>query len=282
MHDATALTYTWSNGNFVVQVAKASGGNLYVTSNNHMRLYKNNQLVLTNKNGLTVKTIIVYLTNATQVSNFEKMLTGYTYTKNETDFTITIEIDSFETLTLINSGSTTQIKGVEFGYERQETVDKAAADVVVAQINAIGQVTLDSRATIEAVRAAYEALTDAQKALVGNLATLEAAEEALQALQQQADKAAADKKAAGVVVALIEEIGTVTKDSKAAIDAARAAYDALTDAQKALVENYETLTKAEEAFKGIDDTGDNTMMFVAMAILSMTAVVALVSKKRAF
>ena len=95
-------------------------------------------------------------------------------------------------------------------------------------------------------------------------------------------KEAADKKAAGVVVALIEKIGTVTKDSKAAIEAARAAYDALTDAQKALVENYETLTKAEEAFKGIANTGDNTMMFVAMAILSMTAVVVLVSKKRAY
>lgn len=43
----------------------------------------------------------------------------------------------------------------------------------------------------------------------------------------------------------ISSIGTVTKDSKEAIEAARTAYDALTDAQKALVENYSVLTSAE-------------------------------------
>jgi hypothetical protein len=118
VHDATAYTYTWTNGNFGVQVAKASGSQLYTTSKDHMRLYKGNQLVLVNKNGLTVKTITVYLTNATQVTNFEKMLTGYTYTKNADDFTITVEVNSFETLTLTNTGSTTQVKGVEFGYAK--------------------------------------------------------------------------------------------------------------------------------------------------------------------
>ena len=121
VHDATAYTYTWSNANFDVQVAKASGGNLYVTAKDHMRLYKGNQLILTNKNGLAVKTITVYLTNATQIGNFEKFLTGYTYTKDADNFTITIEVNSAETLTLLNpssNGSTTQIKGVEFGYEK--------------------------------------------------------------------------------------------------------------------------------------------------------------------
>ena len=120
VHDATAYTYTWSNANFDVQVAKASGGNLYVSAKDHMRLYKGNQLILANKNGLVVKTITVYLTNATQIGNFEKFLTGYTYTKDAENLTITIEVNSAETLTLINpsNGSTTQIKGVEFGYEK--------------------------------------------------------------------------------------------------------------------------------------------------------------------
>lgn len=48
----------------------------------------------------------------------EKFLTGYTYTKDEEKFTVTVEIDSVEKLTFINSGSTTQIKGVELGYEK--------------------------------------------------------------------------------------------------------------------------------------------------------------------
>ena len=56
---------------------------------------------------------------------------------------------------------------------------------------------------------------------------------------------AKDEKAADAVDKLIEAIGTVTADSKAKIDAARNAYNKLTDAQKELVKNYNTLVKAE-------------------------------------
>ena len=86
-----------------------------------MRLYKGNNLVLTNKNGLKVCTITVYLTNATQIANFEKFLAGYTYTTDAENFTVTITVENFETITFTNpasNGSTTQIKGVEFGYEK--------------------------------------------------------------------------------------------------------------------------------------------------------------------
>ena len=53
--------------------------------------------------------------------------------------------------------------------------------------------------------------------------------------------------------ALIDAIGEVTAESGDAIDAARKAYDALTDGQKALVSNYETLTAAEEAYAALDE-----------------------------
>lgn len=60
----------------------------------------------------------------------------------------------------------------------------------------------------------------------------------------------ADQAAAEAADALIAAIGTVeyTHACKAKIDAARTAYDALTDAQKALVEIYETLTAAESRY----------------------------------
>ena len=51
--------------------------------------------------------------------------------------------------------------------------------------------------------------------------------------------------AADAVEKLIDAIGTVTLDSEGAIKAARGAYDALTDAQKELVGNYQTLLDAE-------------------------------------
>ena len=62
-----------------------------------------------------------------------------------------------------------------------------------------------------------------------------------------------DEAAAAAVEALIDAIGEVTAESGDAIDAARKAYDALTDGQKALVSNYETLTAAEEAYAALDE-----------------------------
>ncbi len=52
--------------------------------------------------------------------------------------------------------------------------------------------------------------------------------------------------AAGTVDALIDAIGTATLDSEEAITAARAAYDALTEAQRALVTKLDVLTAAEK------------------------------------
>ena len=58
------------------------------------------------------------------------------------------------------------------------------------------------------------------------------------------------------VIALINAIGTVeyTQECKNKIDEARAAYDLLTDAQKALVSNYSTLTDAEAAYAALAPT----------------------------
>lgn len=58
-------------------------------------------------------------------------------------------------------------------------------------------------------------------------------------------QAAKDQLAADTVIGLIDAIGTVTPDSEATVNAARTAYDALTDNQKALVTNYDVLTEAE-------------------------------------
>ena len=109
-----------------------------------------------------------------------------------------------------------------------------AADAVEKLIDAIGTVTLDSEETIKAARDAYDALTEEQKAQVGNYQTLLDAEAKL-----------ADLKAVDAVEKLIDAIGTVTLDSEEAIKAARDAYDALTEEQKAQVGTYQTLLDAE-------------------------------------
>jgi hypothetical protein len=51
---------------------------------------------------------------------------------------------------------------------------------------------------------------------------------------------------------------TYTPESKALIDAARTAYDALTTDQQALVTNYSTLTDAETAYAAAEETAAYT------------------------
>ena len=64
---------------------------------------------------------------------------------------------------------------------------------------------------------------------------------------------APDDPAVVAVKELIDAIGEVTLDSGDAIDAARTAYDKLPEAKKALVDNYEKLTAAEEAYTALVD-----------------------------
>ena len=107
--------------------------------------------------------------------------------------------------------------------------------------------TNESKIKINLARTSYNSLNDEQKALVTNYKTLTDAEAAYKSIEDPAK--------ANETMALIDAIGTVeyTYESKEAIDEAREAYDALTDDQKALVTNYETLTEAEAAYKKIDD-----------------------------
>lgn len=70
------------------------------------------------------------------------------------------------------------------------------------------------------------------------------------------EDAAADEAKAAAVSEKIDAIGTVTLDSRDRIAQARAAYDALTDAQKKLVGNYAVLTAAEAAYQALADASD--------------------------
>ena len=137
----------------------------------------------------------------------------------------------------------------------QAAVDQAAADDVIGKITAIGEVAYNetSKTLIDAAREAYNALTDAQKALVTNLETLTTAETAYANLKAAAEKAAADQLAADDVIAKITAIGEVAynETSKGLIDAARNAYTALTEDQRALVNNYEVLTTAETTYANL-------------------------------
>lgn len=114
---------------------------------------------------------------------------------------------------------------------------RAAADVV-DKITAIGTVTLESEAAIIAAKDAYNTLTPDQKALITaeQLKVLTDAEAAYNALANEAD-----------FLAKVAAIGTIINlSSEEDITAAKTAYNALNETQKAEVSSeYAALTIAE-------------------------------------
>ena len=118
----------------------------------------------------------------------------------------------------------------------------AEAKSVEAQIGQIGDVTLESAVAIEEAEAAFAALTEEQKAEVKNYDVLLAARETYTGLKSEA---------AQKTEALIDAIGDVTADSRAAIEQAQAAYDALSAQEREQVENYAILQEAHERFAAL-------------------------------
>ena len=191
---------------------------------------------------------------------------------------------STDNQTRVNASVGTRLTAAE------KVITARAAEItgVEEKINAIGNVTLDSAAAIKEAEDAYNALTDAEKADVSNAGTLTAARAAYDKLVK--DNATADK-----VIAAINEIGEVTLESESKIVAAEALYAELSDDQKTLVTNYETLTAArakydalkadkdaEDAFNAkVDAIGDVTLDSKAAIEEAETAYAALTDTQKA-
>ena len=124
-----------------------------------------------------------------------------------------------------------------YGKLVQANTDYDKALEVVNKIDAIGEgeYSKEKQALITDARYSYNMLTPYQQSIVYNYQKLLDAEIA-------------------ATEALIDNIGNIkyTSESKALIDKARASYDALEADQKALVENYATLTKDEADYSAVD------------------------------
>ena len=154
--------------------------------------------------------------------------------------------------------------------------------------------TLADKAAIAELKAKYAAFTEAEKTEVDEVLELlefsmgstfaklmTLADTGIAALQAAADATEADKAAAKAVSDKIAALGTITADKKDAVKAARAAYDALTAAQKLLVTNYKVLSDAETALGKVANppTGESSSVLFAAAALAVAAFVVLKSRK---
>lgn len=134
--------------------------------------------------------------------------------------------------------------------------NRLKAEEVIKLIDKIDEpVTQQSEKAVQEARAAYDKLSDNQKKLVNNYKKLTDAETALAKLNATEE----DKKKAQEVIDRIKKLTNVTLDSEKDIQDARKAYDALSDLQKKLVENYDVLEAAERKLallKAMGKVGD--------------------------
>lgn len=146
-----------------------------------------------------------------------------------------------------------------------DDIETQKKDAVIACISKIGTVTKDKKAVIVSARNAYNALPESAKVKVTNYSVLQSAEAKLAELEKQAkeeaDKAEKEKQeitAAAEVDRLISAIGTVSANSKIAIDTARKAYNELSDGGKAKVTKLSVLETAEKTYADIEKNTNNS------------------------
>ena len=159
--------------------------------------------------------------------------------------------------------------------------DAAKAKAAEDAAKAIGTVKYDatSKAKIDAAVAAYADMTVAQRLLAKDaFVTIKAAQASYEKLEEEAKAAEEENKktdAAAVknVTDKIKAIGTVKYDtaSKAKIDEARKAYDALTPAQKAQIpaDVLKVLTSAEATYKTAEAEATKVEYFAKFSVKSV-------------
>ena len=121
------------------------------------------------------------------------------------------------------------------GTEQAPDPNQQAADKVITSINNIGNVTLEREGYIGGVRADYNALSSQAKSLVTNYNVLVDAENTINQLKGQA-WAAADAQARQQAEAVISQINSA--GDAGAVQQARNAYNGLSQAAQAYVNNY--------------------------------------------
>lgn len=115
-------------------------------------------------------------------------------------------------------------------YNYTELTDAEAVFPVVAEINELGNASADFGELLDAAEKSYGKLKNEQKEKVSNYQLL------------------VNARAAQDTVEKIEAIGRVDEGSKGRMEAARAAYNALTSEQQSAVSNYQKLVDSEKAY----------------------------------
>lgn len=143
--------------------------------------------------------------------------------------------DAQDTFDALTTKCQRNVKNKKVLSDSYDTWNYLKAAYVSEQINAIGEITLNSTISLQLAENCYNALTDEQKALVSNSNLISEAKEQLSALRIER------------VESLIDSIGSITVDSetKQKISSAQQYYnDTLTSEEQERVQNYSVLQSA--------------------------------------
>ena len=157
-------------------------------------------------------------------------------------------------------------KIAELRKAEDDSAAAAAVDAMIERLPEKDSLTLEDKTEVQAARAAYDALTGDQKALVKNLKVLETAEDRVTELEKIAADQAAAKKVTDQIDALAAPEAMTLAD-KAAVEQARAAYEALTKDQKAYVDHLDVLKAAEARIAELEAAAADQA--VAQAVIDM-------------
>ena len=206
--------------------------------------------------------------------------------KEQLDAAKTAQNEANEALAKAQDVAAAKIAAAEAAQEKAEE-EATAAEKAQATAEQTAKEATEKAAAAEKAQATAE---QTAKEATEKAAAAEEAQKVAEAAQAEAEKkaaeekAAADQNAAEKVIEKINAIGKVhkTNSSENAIIAARSAYDTLTDDQKALVTNYDVLTKAESDYDALPQTGMSGFhkVFAGLAALMGITGIGLIKKSR--
>ena len=145
----------------------------------------------------------------------------------------------------------------EAAREAQEAEARQAAEAeaqsVIAAIDSLGEITLDSKAAVINVRNQYNALSDLAKEYVSNYAVLETAEARIAQLEAETVDQQAQAEAQSVIDAINGLAGrNITMEMKGEIEGIRAQYNQLSEAARSKVTNLSVLEEAEQILSELE------------------------------
>ena len=249
--NASDKSVTWSSDNTSVATVDANGkvtavavgtANITVTATNGTEDTSDDKTatcavtVTANKSALNTaitaaETLYISIRNNTDYSNIASALEPAINAAKgvaESDTAAQNDVDAATTaITTAKTKAEADKKDVD------DTTEANKVSTLIEDLPAKEAITKDDSTKVEAAKAAYDALTDDQKKKVSD-ANKQKLNDAIAAIEK--DKT--DTAAANTVIAKINALpatAAITSANKDAIEAARAAYDALTDDQKAKI-----------------------------------------------